>query len=78
MTGGKIGFSVSKAWRHNFGLALFEQLHRQPSLTPAGQAYPPPLRDAFGRVAAATDGLKPQLARALIRLGSTLDHGQTS
>jgi LysR family transcriptional regulator, glycine cleavage system transcriptional activator len=51
------------------GLALFERLHRQLVLTDAGQAYLPPLRDAFSRIAAATDELKPQHAQAVIRLG---------
>jgi len=51
------------------GFALFERLHRQLMLTSAGQAYLPPLRDAFTRIAAATDALEPRHARAIIRLG---------
>jgi LysR family glycine cleavage system transcriptional activator len=51
------------------GFALFERLHRQLMLTPAGQAYLPPLRDAFTRIAAATDALEPRHARAVVRLG---------
>lgn len=51
------------------GFALFERLHRQLMLTSAGQAYLPPLRDAFTRIAAATDALEPRNARAIIRLG---------
>ncbi len=51
------------------GFALFERQHRQLALTGAGQAYLPPLRDAFSRIAEATDDLKPMRARAVIRLG---------
>jgi LysR family transcriptional regulator, glycine cleavage system transcriptional activator len=51
------------------GVPLFERLHRQLALTAAGQAYLPPLRQAFGRIAAATDALRPKGARAVIRLG---------
>jgi len=40
------------------GVALFERLHRQLILTPAGQAYLPPLRDAFQRIALATDEIR--------------------
>jgi DNA-binding transcriptional LysR family regulator len=38
-------------------------------LTSAGQAYLPPLREAFTRIAAATDALEPRHARAVVRLG---------
>jgi DNA-binding transcriptional LysR family regulator len=51
------------------GFTLFERLHRQLMLTPAGQAYLPPLREAFTRIAEATDALEPRHARAVIRLG---------
>jgi DNA-binding transcriptional LysR family regulator len=51
------------------GVGLFERLHRQLMLTPAGQAYLPPLRNAFEQIAAATDALKPQHARMVIQLG---------
>jgi LysR family transcriptional regulator, glycine cleavage system transcriptional activator len=56
------------------GLALFERLHRQLMLTPAGQAYLPPLRQSFGRIAEATDALRPKGARAVIRLGVHASH----
>jgi LysR family transcriptional regulator, glycine cleavage system transcriptional activator len=51
------------------GFALFERQHRQLVLTGAGQAYLPPLREAFSRIAAATEELKPLRAQAVIRLG---------
>lgn len=67
-----------KSLEAQLGVALFERLRRQLSLTAAGQAYLPPLRDAFGRIAAATDALKPQQARALIRLGVNGSHDLTT
>src|SRR5262249_8250131 len=51
------------------GCTLFDRLPRQLMLTPAGQAYLPALRDAFTRIADATDALEPRHARAVIRLG---------
>src|SRR5215467_1137731 len=51
------------------GCTLFERLPRQLMLTSAGQAYLPPLREAFTRIADATDALEPRGARAVIRLG---------
>ena len=73
VTAGAVAQQV-KSLEAQLGITLFERLHRQLSLTPAGQAYLPPLRDAFGRIAAATDRLKPQHARALIRLGVNGNH----
>jgi DNA-binding transcriptional LysR family regulator len=58
-----------KGLEAQLGVVLFERLHRQLMLTPAGQAYLPPLREAFERIAAATDALLPQHARAVVQLG---------
>jgi DNA-binding transcriptional LysR family regulator len=51
------------------GFVLFERSHRQLRLTSAGQTYLPPLREAFARIAVATDALEPRHVRAVIRLG---------
>ncbi len=51
------------------GFTLFERQHRQLALTGAGQEYLPSLREAFSRIAEATDALKPLRAQAVIRLG---------
>jgi DNA-binding transcriptional LysR family regulator len=58
-----------KGLEAQLGVVLFERLHRQLMLTPAGQAYLPPLREAFERISAATDALRPQHARAVVQLG---------
>jgi LysR family transcriptional regulator, glycine cleavage system transcriptional activator len=58
-----------KGLEAQLGVALFERLYRQLALTSVGQAYLPPLREAFGRIAAATERLTPQHAQATIRLG---------
>jgi LysR family glycine cleavage system transcriptional activator len=58
-----------KGLEAQLGVMLFERQHRQLLLTPAGQAYLPPLRDAFEQIAAATDALRPQHARAVVQLG---------
>jgi LysR family transcriptional regulator, glycine cleavage system transcriptional activator len=58
-----------KGLEAQLGVVLFERLHRQLMLTPAGQAYLPPLREAFEQISAATDALRPQHARAVVQLG---------
>jgi DNA-binding transcriptional LysR family regulator len=58
-----------KGLEAQLGIILFERLHRQLMLTAAGQAYLPPLREAFERISAATDALRPQHARAVVLLG---------
>lgn len=60
------------------GFALFARRHRQLALTGAGQAYLPPLREAFSRIAEATDALKPLRAQAVIRLGIYGSHDAAS
>lgn len=63
-----------KGLEAQLGVVLFERRHRQLLLTPAGQAYLPPLREAFERIAAATDALRPQHARAVVQLGVHSGH----
>jgi hypothetical protein len=58
-----------KGLEAQLGVTLFERRHRHLMLTPAGQAYLPPLREAFERISAATDALRPQHARAVVQLG---------
>jgi DNA-binding transcriptional LysR family regulator len=58
----------------HLGVALFDRLPRQLVLTAPGKAYLPALRDALGRIAAATDRVRPVQARAVVRLGV---HGAT-
>jgi DNA-binding transcriptional LysR family regulator len=53
----------------HLGVALFDRLPRQLVLTAPGKAYLPALRDALERIAAATDLVRPQNARAVVRLG---------
>ncbi|HEV7371381.1 transcriptional regulator GcvA [Arenibaculum sp.] len=47
-----------KALEETLGVALFRRLNRALQLTAAGQAYLPPLRDAFDQMAEATARLK--------------------
>ncbi len=68
VTPGAIAQQVRGLETH-LGVALFERLTRQIALTPAGEAYLPPIRDAFARIAEATDLVKPPTARAVVRLG---------
>jgi LysR family glycine cleavage system transcriptional activator len=46
-----------KALEERLGVPLFRRLNRRLLLTDAGQDYLPPVRDAFDRIAAATDRL---------------------
>lgn len=68
VTPGAIGQHV-KALEDRLGVPLFERLHKQLILTPAGQAYLPALRDGFRRIADATERLKPAGATATVTLG---------
>jgi DNA-binding transcriptional LysR family regulator len=68
VTPGAIAQQVRSLEAH-LGVALFERLTRQIVLTAAGEAYLPPLRSALGRIAAATELVRPAHARALLRLG---------
>ena len=51
------------------GVQLFERLPRQVIMTPAGEAYLAPVREAFRRLAEATAELKPEGITAVLHLG---------
>jgi DNA-binding transcriptional LysR family regulator len=68
VTPGAVGQQV-KALEERLGVRLFDRIHKQLVLTPAGQAYLPPIRDAFSRIAAATASLKPQQTMVVVNLG---------
>ena len=51
------------------GVQLFERLTRQVILTPAGEAYLTPIRNAFGRIAETTAGLRPEGITNLLHIG---------
>ena len=68
VTPGAIGQHV-KALEARFGVRLFERLHKQLVLTPAGQAFVPEVRAGFRRIADATAQLKPPGTLALLTLG---------
>jgi LysR family transcriptional regulator, glycine cleavage system transcriptional activator len=50
-------------------VALFERLHKQLVLTPAGRDYVASVRDGFRRIADATARLKPHGVAAVVTLG---------
>ena len=58
-----------KALEERLGVALFERLHKQLMLTPAGAKYLRPLSAAFGNIAAATMVVKPRDTIGTIHLG---------
>lgn len=68
VTPGAIGQQV-KALEERLGVKLFRRIHKQLILTEAGQAYLPPIRDAFGRIASATAALRPQATMVVVNLG---------
>jgi LysR family glycine cleavage system transcriptional activator len=57
-----------KALEARLGVALFERLHKQLILTPAGQTYLPGISSGFRRIAEATSQLKPADA-VLLQVG---------
>jgi DNA-binding transcriptional LysR family regulator len=57
-----------KALEARLGVALFERLHKQLILTPAGQAYLPGISAGFRHIAEATTQLKPAGA-VLLQVG---------
>ena len=57
-----------KALEARLGVRLFERLHKQLILTPAGQIYLPRISDGFRRIADATMQLKPA-GTVLLQLG---------
>jgi LysR family glycine cleavage system transcriptional activator len=68
VTPGAIGQQV-KALEDRLGVSLFERLHKQLTLTPAGQDYVVSVRDAFRAIADATARLKPHGVTAVLTLG---------
>ena len=68
VTPGAVGQQV-KALEERLGVPLFQRIHKQLILTEAGQAYLPPIREAFGRIASATAALRPQTALTVVNLG---------
>ncbi|MFK4507261.1 regulatory helix-turn-helix LysR family protein [Bradyrhizobium daqingense] len=57
-----------KALEARLGVRLFDRLHKQLILTPAGQAYLPGISEGFRHIAEATSQLKPAGA-VLLQLG---------
>ena len=57
-----------KALEARLGVRLFDRLHKQLILTPAGQSYLPGISDGFRRIADATSQLKPAGA-VVLQLG---------
>ncbi len=68
VTPGAVGQQV-KALEERLGTRLFERLHKQLVLTPAGRAYLPALRDAFREIAAATTRLRSDGAAVTLNVG---------
>jgi DNA-binding transcriptional LysR family regulator len=68
VTPGAIGQQV-KALEERLGVRLFERLHKQLVLTPAGQAFLPEVCAGFSRIAEATARLKPAGTLVLLTLG---------
>jgi LysR family glycine cleavage system transcriptional activator len=68
VTQGAIGQQV-KALEDRLGVRLFERLHKQLVLTPAGQDYVASVRDGFRRIADATARLKPHGVATVLTLG---------
>jgi LysR family glycine cleavage system transcriptional activator len=68
VTPGAVGQQV-KALEDRLGVRLFERLHKQLVLTPAGQEYVAAVQKGFYRIADATARLKPQGVAAVVSLG---------
>ena len=58
-----------KTLEDRLGLRLFERLHRQLMLTPAGRDYAASVRSGFGRIADATARLRPPGVAVVLTLG---------
>ena len=58
-----------KALETRLGVRLFERLHKQLVLTPAGLIFLPEISEGFRRIADATVQLKPTGTAALLQLG---------
>lgn len=68
VTPGAVGQQV-KALENRLGVCLFERLHKQLVLTPAGQEYLTAVQKAFYRIADATERLKPQGVATVLSVG---------
>ena len=68
VTPGAVGQQV-KALEDRLGVQLFERLHKQLILTPAGQEYLGSVQKAFYRIAEATERLKPQGVATVLSVG---------
>jgi len=68
VTPGAVGQRV-KALEDRLGVRLFERLHKQLILTPAGQEYVAGVQMGFYRIAEATERLRPQGVAAVLSLG---------
>jgi LysR family transcriptional regulator, glycine cleavage system transcriptional activator len=68
VTQGAISQQV-KSLEDRLGVRLFERLHKQLVLTPAGQNYAASVRDGFRRIAGGTARLKPHGVAAVVTLG---------
>jgi LysR family glycine cleavage system transcriptional activator len=68
VTPGAISQQV-KTLEQRLGVGLFERLHKQLILTPAGQEFLPEVRAGFRRIADATMKLKPAGTLVLLTLG---------
>ena len=68
VTPGAVGQQV-KALEGRLGVCLFERLHKQLILTPAGQEYVTAVQKGFYRIADATERLKPQGVATVLSVG---------
>jgi len=68
VTPGAVGQQV-KALEDRLGVRLFERLHKQLVLTPAGRDYSHSLRQAFRLIAEATEHLQPRRVAAVLTIG---------
>jgi DNA-binding transcriptional LysR family regulator len=68
VTAGAVGQQV-RLLEERLGVRLFTRLTRRVVLTPAGEAYLAPIRQAFGRIAEATAELRPEGTTNLLHIG---------
>jgi LysR family glycine cleavage system transcriptional activator len=68
VTPGAVGQQV-KSLEDRLGVRLFERLHKQLILSPAGQEYVAAVQKSFCRIGEATERLKPQGVAAVLSVG---------
>jgi DNA-binding transcriptional LysR family regulator len=68
VTAGAVSQQI-RGLEERLGLELFERRNRQVLLTQAGDDYLPAVRDAFRRLASATETLKPPHVVSVLRVG---------